>query len=336
MSWLCPNKTRERQRNLDFNDMEFVKILLYLVICQSSGIITAADDHLGHSAENVHWVSLDFKTIITWTSKGSDQTFSVQFAEVDDEIWRESLDCTQVSYTQCDLSNDLRASDRWEHTSAVQLCNISAATFTVEALDDGRVRVNITDPLTALHNKERQLNIRDVFKKDLKYKIGYYKSGNTRKASTAGETSSLTPVWLRYQTWMPERVTASWWQHTSPPDPETTSWSLEQRAPVYRRVQTPIARAESRSMGRYSLHPAYSPHHHHHCDSPLLQVLPHKGKLSTRLRHRHLFRDRKRLRECVCLSNTGSWPPFYLHYFTCLCFILFYYIILIYLKTCRL
>ncbi|KAG7221032.1 hypothetical protein INR49_031203 [Caranx melampygus] len=159
--------------------MEFVKILLYLVICQSSGIITAADDHLGHSAENVHWVSLDFKTIITWTSKGSDQTFSVQFAEVDDEIWRESLDCTQVSYTQCDLSNDLRASD-------------SAATFTVEALDDGRVRVNITDPLTALHNKERQLNIRDVFKKDLKYKIGYYKSGNTRKASTAGSTQTHT------------------------------------------------------------------------------------------------------------------------------------------------
>lgn len=39
------------------------------------------DDQLGDRAENVHWVSLDFKTIVTWTSKGSDQTFSVQFSE---------------------------------------------------------------------------------------------------------------------------------------------------------------------------------------------------------------------------------------------------------------
>lgn len=64
--------------------------------------------------------------------------------------------------------------------------NISAVKFTVEALDDGRIIVNITDPLTSIHRRGKQLSIRDVLKNDLKYKISYYKSGSTGKVPYSG------------------------------------------------------------------------------------------------------------------------------------------------------
>lgn len=59
--------------------------------------------------------------------------------------------------------------------------NISAVSFTVKPLDDRRVIVNITDPLTSIYYLKKQLSIRDILKKDLNYKIRYYKSGSTGK-----------------------------------------------------------------------------------------------------------------------------------------------------------
>uniref|UniRef100_A0A3B4WRZ7 Tissue factor-like n=1 Tax=Seriola lalandi dorsalis TaxID=1841481 RepID=A0A3B4WRZ7_SERLL len=119
--------------------------------------------------------------------------------------WEDCDICIQVSETECDLSTYLVPYDRW----ATYLANVvtdqsddiensphtysphfnpyrdsSAPTYSVEAADGGRVMVNITDPLTSYHERGRQLSIRDVLKSDLKYKISYYKSGNTRMAST--------------------------------------------------------------------------------------------------------------------------------------------------------
>lgn len=59
--------------------------------------------------------------------------------------------------------------------------NISALNFTVTAIDDSRVTVNITVPLTSIHKRGKQLSIKDVLKNDLKYKIRYWKSGSTGK-----------------------------------------------------------------------------------------------------------------------------------------------------------
>lgn len=59
--------------------------------------------------------------------------------------------------------------------------NISAAKFTLNTVDENSVMVNITDPITSIHRQQKQLSIRDVLKKDLKYKISYYKSGSTGK-----------------------------------------------------------------------------------------------------------------------------------------------------------
>lgn len=60
---------------------------------------------------------------------------------------------------------------------------ISAANFTVEMVEEGKVSVTIQDPLTSFHYYGKQLSIRDIFKSDLQYKISYYKSGNTGKVN---------------------------------------------------------------------------------------------------------------------------------------------------------
>ena len=56
--------------------------------------------------------------------------------------------------------------------------------FIVKPVDKSKVTVNITDPLTSIHKNGKQLNIRDIFKNDLKYKISYYKAGSTGKVRT--------------------------------------------------------------------------------------------------------------------------------------------------------
>ncbi|XP_071347191.1 tissue factor-like [Trachinotus anak] len=194
--------------------MESLRTLLYLGVCLSAGIINAADGEFVPSAENVRWVSLDFKTILTWTTTAPNYTYTVQYSEVDADHWSETPDCIQVSGLECDLSNYLVPFDRTysakiltetmdyepeesptysPHFNPYRESNISAATFTVEALDENRVRVNISDPLTSIHQRGRQLSIRDVLSKDLNYKISYYKSGNTGKRDIMSD-SSVTEV----------------------------------------------------------------------------------------------------------------------------------------------
>lgn len=78
----------------------------------------------------------------------------------------------------------MRQADRqWPNQSGCVLSsgNISAVTFTVAAVDESRVIINITDPLTSIHKRHKQLSIRDILKNDLKYKISYYKSESTGK-----------------------------------------------------------------------------------------------------------------------------------------------------------
>lgn len=201
MVWGCAN-------------MESLKTVLYLGVCLSAWVKTAADENLAPKAENVHWVSQDFKTILTWTAKESDHTYTVLFSEVNQD-WKESRDCIDMMELECDLTNYLKPLDRVymadiktesattdpdygleeiPHTISPNFnpykeSNISAVKFTVEAVDQSTVIVNITDPLTSIHQGGKQLSIRDVLKNDLKYKISYYKSGSTGKRDVISETS---------------------------------------------------------------------------------------------------------------------------------------------------
>ncbi|XP_029381196.1 tissue factor-like isoform X2 [Echeneis naucrates] len=148
-------------------------------------------------------------------SKASNNTYTVQFSQVDESHWHDTQDCTQVSETECDLSNLLIPFNRtyqadiqtepetmsnnadphdFPHIYSPKFnpyreSNISAVTFTVETVDKNTVRVNITDPLTSIHQNGRQLSIRDILNKDLMYKISFYKSGNTGKRDIISDSS---------------------------------------------------------------------------------------------------------------------------------------------------
>ncbi|KAG7264046.1 hypothetical protein CRUP_028748 [Coryphaenoides rupestris] len=62
------------------------------------------------------------------------------------------------------------------------MSNITAVSFSLEAHAANRsVVLHITDPLTGIYQGQRLLTIREVFQKDLKYKISYLKVGSTRK-----------------------------------------------------------------------------------------------------------------------------------------------------------
>ncbi|XP_032388254.1 tissue factor [Etheostoma spectabile] len=194
--------------------MASLKTLLCLGVCLSAWIITTADETM-LNAENVRWFSLDFKTILRWTTKPSDHKYTVSYSS-DDLNWLGCPHCTRVSDSECDLTDELKASDRtysakvqteplieddsddpdeFPHTNSLPFnpyreSNISAAAFTVKAVDKSRVNVSITDPLTSIHVGGKQLSIRDILKKDLKYKITYHKSGSTGKRDILSDSST--------------------------------------------------------------------------------------------------------------------------------------------------
>ncbi|XP_070701711.1 tissue factor-like [Pempheris klunzingeri] len=193
--------------------MASLKTVIYLEVCLSAWILCTVGDSFAPKAENVHWVSLDFKTILTWTNKASDYKYTVQYSR-DGNDWTDT-ECIRLSESECDLTEDLMFSDRsysadiqtkpptldfdydfdeFPHTYSTHFnpykeSNISAVTFSVKAVDEHTVIINITDPLTGIHQGDKQLTIRDVLKKDLKYKISYYKSGRTGKRDNISDTS---------------------------------------------------------------------------------------------------------------------------------------------------
>ncbi|CAJ1087280.1 tissue factor-like [Xyrichtys novacula] len=202
--------------------MGHLRALIYLGICLSAGIITA--EVQDSKAENVRWTSLDFKTMLTWTTKTPQLTYSVRYSW-DFSDWEDHPECYQLSRSECDMTIELKALQRsftadvltdhenptpgdygteeFQHTESKPFnpykeSNISAVEFTVRAVNESAVLLNITDILTNIHEGVKQLSIRDIFKKDLKYKINYYKSGSTRKKdhtadSSVAEVTKLDP-----------------------------------------------------------------------------------------------------------------------------------------------
>ncbi|XP_034039465.1 tissue factor-like isoform X2 [Thalassophryne amazonica] len=194
------------------------KTLLGLRVCLWAWIYTAtADDVDVVRAETVRWVSLDFKTLVVWNSHPSNYSFTVMYSE-DHQDWNTSPDCIKIYESQCDLTNYLTHLDR-SYTADIQTemdydtdenfphtlspvfnpyreSEISAVSFTVDTVEDDKVMLHITDPLSGIHRNRKHLTIRDILKTDLKYKISYYKAGSTGKRdiisdSNVAEVSNL-------------------------------------------------------------------------------------------------------------------------------------------------
>lgn len=177
---------------------------LFLGVCLCAAAVSSFSDLEPPKAENVHWVSLDFKTVLRWSAPPSDHTFTVHYAEGEDGDWNTSPDCIGIADTECDLTHDLMYYDRtftadvvtegigdfdpeeFPHTNSAgfnpyRMSELSAVSFSIQKVAERSVTLNITDPLTGIHERGKQLSIRDILKKNLKYKVSYYKSGSTGK-----------------------------------------------------------------------------------------------------------------------------------------------------------
>ncbi|KAM7370249.1 hypothetical protein PAMP_011519 [Pampus punctatissimus] len=168
-------------------------------------------------AQNVTWKSTNFKTMLTWAPKPSvNYSYTVEFSMVGGDKQRNS-NCMQSSATMCDLSSsltDLNAyytadvlsepplgvlSDLIEfpYTSSPRFCpykdtDISRPDFKLEvSKDKKKTTLYVTDPLTALFKDGHQLNIRDIFSDDLKYKITYRRNKSTGKKVHISKSSVI-------------------------------------------------------------------------------------------------------------------------------------------------
>ncbi|XP_037537906.1 tissue factor [Nematolebias whitei] len=196
--------------------MAAVETLLCLGAWLSAWSITSAGDNSVPRVENVFWTSLDFKTVLTWTCTQPENNYTIWYSQSENLDWRESSDCSQIPHLECDLTNELDPVDRYytadirveqesfdydfyeqPHTLSSQFnpyreSNISAVKFSLVEVNETTVTINITDPVTSIHQHGKQLTIRDVLKKDLKYKIIYYKPGSTREREVLSDSSTAT------------------------------------------------------------------------------------------------------------------------------------------------
>ncbi|XP_005815843.1 tissue factor-like isoform X1 [Xiphophorus maculatus] len=195
--------------------MACIKTLLSVGACMTAWSMTTGDTSVP-KAQNVHWTSLDFQTILKWTVEESEHTYTVMYSEKDHN-WMDVDNCFSMSETECDLTQQLEASNKnyeadiradsdhladefgldydFPHTYAPMFnpykeSNISALEFSITDVDEGTVILNITHPLTSITVGGKQQTIKDILKNDLKYKIIYSKSGSTGEKYKIADSSS--------------------------------------------------------------------------------------------------------------------------------------------------
>ncbi|XP_075994654.1 tissue factor-like [Genypterus blacodes] len=183
-------------------DTAALRTAAYVGLCLLTWITAAA----ASQAQNVRWVSLDFKTLLTWESSPS-YPYTVLYTW-EQYNWKATPHCAEIWHSECDMSQVLKPLDRLysvdirtdlssvtesdydpddpPHTYAPDFnpykqSEISAVSFSLGPAGGGGAIINITDPLTAIHEGTRQLSIREVLLNDLQYKISYYKAGSTGK-----------------------------------------------------------------------------------------------------------------------------------------------------------
>ncbi|XP_056439813.1 coagulation factor IIIa isoform X2 [Gadus chalcogrammus] len=170
-------------------------------------------------AQNVTWISTNFKTLLTWGPKPSENySYTVQYSVVG-ENRENNPHCIQSRETMCDLSASLSrlkesyiavvqsepprgvASDLVEppYTRSQAFCpyqdtDIDRPDFTIVVGKDKRsVTLNVMDPLTALFDGNQQQSIRDVFGDELQYRVTYRRHSSTGKKeyTSAGSVVEL-------------------------------------------------------------------------------------------------------------------------------------------------
>ncbi|KAM6948260.1 tissue factor-like [Aplochiton taeniatus] len=140
------------------------------------GGVQQSEEFFPPRAQNINWLSINFKTLLVWRPIPSSYTYTVEFFEQDQDF-RRSPNCIHSEETECDLTNELSPLDR-TYSAIVQSeplaeaksdlvefpfarspyfnpyrdSHIGPAEFRLQLEEEGRtVRLIISDPMTPLY-----------------------------------------------------------------------------------------------------------------------------------------------------------------------------------------
>ncbi|XP_065114598.1 coagulation factor III, tissue factor a [Paramisgurnus dabryanus] len=168
-------------------------------------------------AQNVAWSSINFKTLLTWSPKPTNYSYTVEFYQIGQNRER-TPNCIRSVENECDLTSELKDlkatysadilsepprgvnSDLIEapHTTSDRFSPyndtvIGRPEFEIEVSSDKRkTTLLVKDVPTALFNERNErLTIRDVFMDDLQYKVIYRKAKSTGKKEKISKSSTI-------------------------------------------------------------------------------------------------------------------------------------------------
>ncbi|KAJ8270326.1 hypothetical protein GJAV_G00113040 [Gymnothorax javanicus] len=192
----------------------YIAIGLLLFSFFSAGKVTGDTDF--PKAQDVMWSSYNFKTLLTWGPKPTDYSYTVEFYGVGKDRER-NPHCIRTKNTDCDLTRMLKdlketyyadvlsepergkTSDivEFPHTRSERFCPykdtlIGRPDFKIEVnKDKSKIVLFIKDPVSAIYEDGRLLNMRNIFGNDLKYRVTYRKAGSTGKKVLITDTSEM-------------------------------------------------------------------------------------------------------------------------------------------------
>ncbi|XP_051971281.1 tissue factor-like [Xyrauchen texanus] len=168
-------------------------------------------------AQNVAWSSFNFKTMLTWSPKPTNYSYTVEFSEISQDRER-SPHCIRTMETECDLTTELKnlkssynadilsepmlgvTSEMIEfpYTTSERFSPyhdtvIGRPEFEIVISSDKRIiTLFVKDVQTALFKESKErLSIRDIFKDDLQYKVIYRKAKSTGKKEKISKSSVI-------------------------------------------------------------------------------------------------------------------------------------------------
>ncbi|XP_050954483.1 coagulation factor IIIa isoform X2 [Labeo rohita] len=198
----------ESNRQMKFRMLELLLVLFFMKECASE---------IYPKAQNVTWFSINFKSMLTWSPKPTNYSYTVEFSKLGQDRER-TPHCIRTMDTECDLTLELKnlqdyytadilsepmrgvSSDLVEfpHVSSKKFSpyhdtDIGGPEFNIEVSSDKRkTTLHVTDVPTALFDVDKnRLNIRDVFGDKLQYKVIYRKAKSTGKKEKISKSSVI-------------------------------------------------------------------------------------------------------------------------------------------------
>ncbi|KTG42786.1 hypothetical protein cypCar_00033598 [Cyprinus carpio] len=197
----------EGNRQKTFHLRELALVLFFMKACASD---------IFPKAQNVTWSSLNFKTILMWSPKPTNYSYTVEFSQVGQDRER-TPHCIRTMAMECDLTAGLKKLNAYytadilsepmrgvssdlvefphattEKFSPYYDTAIGRPEFRIEVSSDKRkTTLHVEDIPTALFVDEKRLNIRDVFMDNLQYKVTYRKAKSTGKVSVVRKGFNL-------------------------------------------------------------------------------------------------------------------------------------------------